>query len=208
MGGWLGVTIHRWHESGLTKAKGTPSVGQKFRGKVAGLSKWGAFVDIGKDAAMWRGWLHLIHLAPIQDCSFRYLLVPESSILYTIFALKTFAGFLPPHLYQFVPPPVSGLSRPALVRTSRLAERSLADGCWRVSWSHICSFTGIACRKETSLVYWKQSIWKRNSESVLAVSRFCFNFYCDRLRSCARCLWSSPKWWGDVGRSLLPAHLP
>ena len=71
VGGWLGdVTMHRWHErwrssapwknftffsaSGLTKAKGTPSVGQKFRGKVAGLSKWGAFVDIGKDAAMRR----------------------------------------------------------------------------------------------------------------------------------------------------------
>lgn len=28
-------------------AKGTPSVGQKLRGKVTGLSKWGAFVDIG-----------------------------------------------------------------------------------------------------------------------------------------------------------------
>jgi len=49
-----------------SNAKGTPSVGQKFRGKVAGLSKWGAFVDIG-------------------------------------------------------------LSRPALVRTSRLAERHVRD---------------------------------------------------------------------------------
>ena len=29
-------------------AKDTPAVGQKLRGKVAGLSKWGAFVDIGE----------------------------------------------------------------------------------------------------------------------------------------------------------------
>lgn len=47
-------------------SNGTPSVGQKLRGKVTGLSKWGAFVDIG-------------------------------------------------------------LSRPALVRTSRLAERHVRD---------------------------------------------------------------------------------